>query len=113
MGSLNPLPSSKRERNRYLVYKVVSPHPLTAEQMGRAVWKSALSLFGEFGVSQLSLKIIEFNEKEQKGIIKVNHLSVDKARSILSLIKEVDHAPVLIYTIGVSGILKRARKKWM
>ncbi len=110
---LNPLPSSKRERNRYLVYEVSCPRSeVRAEDMGRAIWKTALDFLGELGVSRSSLRIVDFDEKKQKGIIKVNHTSVEEGRAVLALVKEAGKKPVALHVLGVSGILKKARGKW-
>lgn len=113
MTSLNPLPSSKRERNRYLVYEVLSDSPVKGEDMGKAIWKTALDFLGELGVSRSSLRVVDFDENKQKGVIKVNHLSVEEARMVLALIKEVNKSKVALNVLGVSGILKKARSKWL
>jgi len=110
--TLNPLPSSKRERNRYLVYEALSHEKLTGEAVGKAVWKTALDFLGELGVSRSSLRVVEWDEKKQRGIVKVNHTSVEEARTVLALVKDVDKKPVALHVLGVSGILKKARGKW-
>jgi ribonuclease P/MRP protein subunit POP5 len=112
MTTLNPLPPSKRERNRYLVYALRSEKPVKGEDIGRAIWKTALDFLGELGVSKSSLRVVDFDEKKQKGIIKVNHNSVEEARMTLALVKEVNKHKVALNVLGVSGILKKARGKW-
>jgi ribonuclease P/MRP protein subunit POP5 len=112
MTSLNPLPPSKREKNRYLVYEVNSEKPVKGEDIGRAIWKTALDFLGELGVSRSSLRVVDFDEKKQKGIIKVNHTSVEEARMTLALVKEINKQKVALKTVGVSGILKKAKGKW-
>jgi ribonuclease P/MRP protein subunit POP5 len=112
MRTLNPLPPAKREKNRYLVYEASSDKPLKGEDIGRAVWKTALEFLGELGVSRSGLRVVDFDEKKQKGIIKVNHTSAEEARMTLALVEEVKGQKVALRTIGVSGILKKARAKW-
>ena len=113
MTSLNPLPPAKRERNRYLVYSVTSEKPVKSEDIGREIWKTALDFLGELGVSRSSLRVVDFDEKKQKGIIKVNHMSVEEARMTLALVKEVNKQRVALQVVGVSGILKKAKGKWI
>jgi ribonuclease P/MRP protein subunit POP5 len=108
----NPLPSTKRERNRYLVYEVLSGSPVSGEDIGKTIWRTALQFLGELGVSRTSLRVVEFDEKKQKGIVKVNHRSIEEARAVLALVKDVDKKEVTLHVLGVSGILKKARKKW-
>ena len=112
MTSLNPLPSSKREKNRYLVYEVLSESPISSEAIGKEIWKTALDFLGELGVSRSSLRVVEFDEKKQKGIIKTNHTSIEESRMTLALVKEVSGKKVALKVLGVSGILKKARAKW-
>ncbi len=111
--SLNPLPSAKRERNRYLVYSVASESPIKGEDIGKAIWASALSFLGELGVARSSLRVVDFDENKQSGIIKVNHKSVEEGRLVLALVKEVNKRPVALAVTGASGILKKAKGKWM
>lgn len=113
MTSLNPLPPAKRERNRYLVYEAHAASPVSGEDIGKAIWASALSFLGELGVSRSGLRVVDFDEKKQKGIIKVNHTSVEEARVVLALVKEVNKKPVALRVVGVSGIIKKAKGKWL
>ena len=111
--SLNPLPPAKRERNRYLVYSVASDAPLKGEEMGKVIWKTALEFLGELGVARSCLRIVDFDEKKQKGVIKVSHKSVEEARVVLALVKEANKKPVALHVTGVSGILKKAKGKYL
>lgn len=113
MTSLNPLPPSKRGKNRYLVYHVRSEEPVTGEGIGKAVWKTALEFLGELGVSRSGLRIVEFDEKAQKGIVKADRSSVEEARAVLALVKQAGGERVALNVLGVSGILKKARAKWL
>ena len=113
MTVLNPLPPAKREKNRYLVYEVKSEQPVKSEDIGREIWKVALDFLGELGVSRSSLRVVDFDEGKQKGVIKVNRASVEEARMTLALVKEVSKQKVALKTVGVSGILKKARGKWI
>jgi ribonuclease P/MRP protein subunit POP5 len=112
MTSLNPLPPSKREKNRYLVYELKSDAPVSSEAIGKEIWKTALDFLGELGVSSSSLRVVDFDETKQKGIIKVNHTAIEEARMTLALVKEVEKKKVALKVLGVSGILKKARAKW-
>lgn len=104
--------SAKRERNRYLVYSATSEIPIKGEDIGKAIWASALQFLGELGVARSGLRVVDFDEKKQKGVIKVNHKSVEEGRVVLALVKEVNRKPAALRVVGVSGILKKARGKW-
>ena len=113
MDTLNPLPPSKRESNRYLVYEVTAGGPVSGEDMGKAIWASALSFLGELGVARSGLRVVDFDDKKQKGVIKVGRASVDEGRMVLALVKEAGRQKVALRVMGVSGILKKARGKWV
>ena len=87
--------------------------PIKSEDIGKAIWKTALEFLGELGVARSGLRIVDFDEAKQKGIIKVNHTSVEEGRVVLSLVKEINKKKVALRVIGVSGILKKARGKWV
>lgn len=112
MTVLNPLPSSKRERNRYLVFEVISNGKFNKTEISKAIWRSALQFLGELGASKLSLRLVEWDENNQKGILKVNHKGVQETRASLTLIKEIEKSKVILHVLIVSGILKKARKKF-
>lgn len=113
MTSLNPIPPVMRARNRYVVYEAICERPLRREDVGKAVWRETLTFLGELGASRSALRIVEFDEKKQKGIIKVDHKHVDEAKVALALVREINKKPVILNVLGVSGILKKARCKWL
>jgi RNase P/RNase MRP subunit POP5 len=112
MTVLNPLPPSKRETNRYLVFEVISEGGFSKTDISKTVWRSALQFLGELGASKLSLRLIEWDEKNQKGILKVNSKGVQEARASLTLIKEIEKNKTIFHVLTVSGILKKARKNF-
>jgi len=110
---LNPLPSSKRERNRYLVFELISESG-TKFDMGsvsKAVWGAVLDYLGELGASKTSLRMVDWDTKTQKGTIKVSHKSVAAVRAALALVKEIEKKAVMFHVKTVSGILKKARAR--
>jgi len=108
---LNPLPSSKRERNRYLVFEIVSDLKFGMGDVSKAVWRGVLDYLGELGASRTSLRMVDWDQSTQKGTIKVSHKSVAEVRAALALVKEIDRKPVAFHVMSVSGILKKARKR--
>lgn len=104
------LASSLRERNRYIVFEILSNGRFDRKAAVDAVWDSLLGLFGEVGVSKTSIWVMDWERDKSKGIIKVNHRSVDMVRSALTLIKNIDNEKAAVNVAFVSGTLKGARK---
>jgi len=101
-----------RERNRYIVFEFISDSKFSREDITKAIWSSALEFLGDFGLSRISLKIIEWNTDSQRGILKVSHKSTDDIRAALTLVKEINRIPIIFHVFGISGTLKMARKKF-
>jgi len=110
MLSLKALKPSKREKKRYIVYQI------TAEKKKNFSNSLVLELknnLGVFGSAKAGILPIFFDDKTLVGIIKVNHKMVDEVRALFVLISELDKIKLSIKTLGVSGILKKAKENYI
>ncbi len=110
---LKPIPSTMRERNRYIAFELISGHRFCREDVTKAVWRSSLRFLGERGVSETSLWMMEWDKEKQRGILKVNNRCVDDVRAALALMKEINKIRVIPYVFGVSGTVKKTREKYL
>jgi ribonuclease P/MRP protein subunit POP5 len=108
MIKLKGLKPSLREKKRYIVYQVISEEDIKMHPFQDALIKEINLMLGIF--IQGGLLPIKYDNKSKKGIIRVNHTIVDKVRTCFVLIKSIDNISVSINTIGVSGILKKAKE---
>ncbi|HEX55111.1 MAG: ribonuclease P protein component 2 [Candidatus Altiarchaeales archaeon] len=108
-----PLLPTLRERNRYLVFEIISDYKFNRDEIVKSFWNSIMKFLGEHGVSKTSFWVLEWNGEKQRGILKVNHKSVDDVRAALTLIREINGRRVIFHTRGVSGTLKKARERFM
>ena len=108
---LKILPSSLRERKRYIKIKIISPEPISFSDFKAAVQNVFLDFYGELGFSELSLSFIRnsFDPKEQTCILRCNHRSVQKVIAALGLINRLGDVRILVKIIGVSGTIKKLR----
>ena len=102
---------SRRVRKRYLAFRVVSEQPVNGGDVMDAVWKAVLQLFGEYGASQASLSLIEYNSQKNYVIVGCSHTAVEMARASIASITEMNGKPAAIHVLGVSGTLRALRKK--
>jgi ribonuclease P/MRP protein subunit POP5 len=100
-----------RERNRYLLFEVLSDGTFDRKPVVDAVWASLLRLHGELGASKTSLWVMDWEKEKKKGILKVNHKSIDTLRSSAALVKEVGGKKATINVTRVAGTLKAARER--
>ena len=102
---------SRRGRRRYLALKFVSEQPVNGRDAMDAVWKAVLQLFGEYGASQASLSLIEFNSQKNYAIVRCSHTAVEMVRASVASITEINEKPAAIHVLGFSGTLRALRKK--
>ena len=110
---LKPIPPTQRERNRYIVFELISSTKFDRNSVVRCICNSVLDFIGEAGAGKTSLWAMDWDEEKQIGILKVNHRSVDDVRASAALMKEINNSPVIFHVLGVSGTLKIARSKYV
>lgn len=109
------LPSSLRKKKRYLAFEVIGEKKVKFKQMVNAVWHTMLNLYGEVNTSSIDLWLIKdlWREETQRGVIKCSHHHVNEVRLALALLDRIGDDEVLIKTLGVTGTMKSARKKFL
>lgn len=102
-----------RERNRYIAFEIISDSRLGRGDVVKAAWNAVLRFLGELGASRTSLWVMDWDEEKKKGILKVNHKSLEEVRAALALIKEINNQRVIFHILGVSGTVKKTREKYL
>ncbi len=109
------IPPALREKNRYLAFEIISDQKFSRDEIVKAAWNASLRYLGEKGTSQTSMWIMDWETDAQKGIIKVNHRSVDDIKAALTLMTEIKKGEnkhrAAYHTLTVSGTLKKLREK--
>jgi ribonuclease P/MRP protein subunit POP5 len=111
MAKLKAILPSLREKKRYLAFEVLSKGKIKQfSSVSKAVWQGMLAFNGAKGAAQAGIWLLpeKYNERLQKGIVRVNNRSVDALKAGLALVQEVENTPAAIRSIGVSGSLKKA-----
>jgi ribonuclease P/MRP protein subunit POP5 len=114
-NTLKPVLPTLRERKRYIVYEIISEHNFNIKEISKSILESVEKCFGCIGSAKAGILFPadNFNENHQKGIIRVSHKEVDNVRFALMTITKINNTKVIFRTIGVSGILKKAKNKFM
>jgi len=111
MKQIKPLLPSLRERKRYLVYEIIGKS-VSAGEATRTIRHAVHEFIGVLGTAGAGLMFIN-KYKNNKGIVRVNHRYVDHVRSALLFITAVGGVKASVRSIGASGILKKAEKKYL
>ncbi len=105
-----------RERKRYLAFELISERPIKdSKTVSSAISKKALEFLGELGCSEAGIIILndKYNIERQRGLIRVNNKSLDKLRTTLALIDQIDGQNVIVRSVGASGMIKKVEGKYI
>ena len=108
------LPPTLRGKKRYIVFEIISEKKLEFSEILNAFWHSILNFMGEMGTSRTNIWFVKdmWEEKNQRGLIRCNHKQVEYVRVALALIDRIGDVQVIPFTLGVSGTMKAAKRKF-
>lgn len=97
----------RRFRVRYIAIHI---HENMNREMFETLFLDTLKhLYGEIGLGSIWLKIIEYHEKSNTAIIRVDHRHVDHIRLAVSLFPYSGNK-IQAHVIKISGTIKALRK---
>ncbi len=102
---------SLREKKRYLVFEVISEANLSFKDIKESIISGFKELFGLDGLAKAGLDFVEYNEN--KGIIKTSTKGLDMLKASFCFLRKVNKNDVVLRSLGVSGMLKKARSKFL
>ena len=122
-GKIKPLLPSLREKKRYLAYEVISKSRFyDAIHVNKAILDAANKFLGNLGMSYAGIidfktstkeKNDKWNEKMQRGIMRVNNKHVDNLKASLIFVKNINGKDAIVKSVGASGILRKAQQKYL
>ncbi len=113
---IKPILPSLREKKRYLVFEIISKKNIKSfSEVSNLIWQSSLSFLGEIETAKAGIWVLpdKWNQKKQRGMIKVNNKYVDNLKTALTLVKNFKRQQVIIKSVGVSGMVNKADKKYL
>jgi ribonuclease P/MRP protein subunit POP5 len=111
---LKALLPSLRERKRYILFKVISEQSINYQLFKELLSSTILKFYGELTFGKFGFRILNerWNEKEQIGIIKCNHLYVPNIIVALGLLQRLGDRRVNVKILKVSGTIKSLLKEF-
>jgi ribonuclease P/MRP protein subunit POP5 len=106
---MKPLLPTLKERQRYIVYEVISAHAMGID-ISEPLLRRLSELLGVFGMADAGILSVSYDTQTQTGLLRCNHDQVVKVRTALLLTTHLGKTPVIIKTRGVSGILKKSKR---
>jgi len=98
-------------RRRYIAVRIDSDQTIEREDFIRAVWSNILRLFGEYGASQMELKIIDYDPKKRLAVLRCSHKALPLVKASILCITHIGASEVAIRVERVSGTLRALRRK--
>ncbi|MBL7054584.1 hypothetical protein ISS05_02410 [Candidatus Woesearchaeota archaeon] len=115
-AKIKPISPSLREKKRYLAFEVVSKQKIEGfKGVSESIMNSGLMFLGQLGMAKAGAIILKdkWNQEMQRGIIRVNHKQVDNLKAALAFVEKIDDKKVIVQSVGVSGILKKAEDRYL
>lgn len=100
---------SQRFKKRYVAFVLtVDGTPPSAAEAKSLAHEHFLSFFGESGVSSLAFKLIKYDEKSGKGLVRCERSRVDEAIFCMACLAEWRGRKARMEPTTTSGTIRRA-----
>jgi len=106
---LKIIPSTARERKRYLLVKIESSDIIDRRDIENAILNSCLQFLGELGVAKAGIIVMSDTYNGKTVVVKTGHKFIDETKSAISLIKSIGNKKVRLSTVKVSGAIKNLK----
>ncbi len=110
---MKPLLPSLKEKKRYVVFEIISDKKIAQKDLEKGIQENVTKFLGELGIAKSGFILLKDATKGNKGIIRTNVKYQDEMKMALSLIKTMGKEKAIVNVIGVSGILNKAKKKFL
>lgn len=109
---IKPILPSLKEKKRYLIYEVKAEKTLNFRDVKPELNKKMLEFLGELGYGKAGIIIMD-EFQNNKGIIRMQTKSLDNVKIALTMVKKIGDQKVIVKSVGVSGILNKAKNKFL
>ena len=109
------LPPTLREKERYIVFEIISESPVLYQDFSKALWFTASSFLGDLGAAESHPRIIKnlYSERMQRGIVRCRHDRTEHVRAALAMIRKIGGKDSVIKVLGITGTIKSAKNKYL
>ena len=104
---------SQREKKRYIVYEIKATEKFEFSAVKKTIFDVCHKYIGEFGVYKARLNIMANTYSNNKGIFRVTNRQANDVKECIAMIKEINGKKASMDIIGISGILKKAKNKFL
>ena len=107
------LPSSLREKKRYLAFCLDSEgdEPVDRKALLDEVYYATQALLGDAGSAEIGYRLMDFDGR--RGVLRVGLGSVERARAALATVTAIKGQRTAIVVRGASGTIRAATEKYI
>jgi RNase P/RNase MRP subunit POP5 len=98
-------------RRRYLYIKVNAGEIINEDHFFSALSNKVHFLYGVTGSNSMNMKLIEWDNEKQAAIIRINHIKLNEARTVIAHIQKIKNTVVRLDVVRVSGTIKTLKSK--
>ncbi len=104
---LKILPPTLRAKKRYIKFKILSEYEIA--DLEESIWNTFLDFYGENEVGKFGLNLIKnlWDNKKKVGVIRCNHLYLNKVLAGLGLIQRLGDNRINFKIIKISGTIRK------
>jgi ribonuclease P/MRP protein subunit POP5 len=107
------LKPSQRERKRYIVFQI-RPADFSFDDVKNAIIEACTRFLGEFGVAKANVYVIKnLYQRNGRGVLRAANKMVNDVKAALVKISRINKTAVTCRTLGISGTLKKAKRKFL
>lgn len=113
---IKPIKPTLKAKKRYLAFEIISKDKIDDfNAISSEIWTKTSHFLGEKTLSEAHLVVLKdtWNPKTQKGLIKINHTHVEALKAALCLLDNINKIPAIITIKGISGIMKKAKTRYL
>ncbi len=110
---LKRLPSSLREKRRYIAFRVWSDEAVAKDELIKGVLREVSSFLGERESARLNFRILDFDEASKQGFLVCSNRGVGRVKACLCLVNQLNGKRVRIDILGMSGTVRALKTKFL
>jgi len=76
------------------------------DQLKRSIYAEALRFFGEYGLSSVALKLVEYLPEKRVGLLRCERGKLDEVLGFLALVSSLDGKPARLVALRSSGTIR-------
>jgi ribonuclease P/MRP protein subunit POP5 len=92
-------------KRRYILFEFKG-RETDEEALKRSLYAEALKFFGEYGLSFAAVKLVSFDKKSKKGVLRCERDYLERVLGFLALLGSLEGAEARLVALRSSGTLK-------